>query len=93
MDVLKAIKARHSERDFLPDPAPEDLLMRIMEAAIHSPSGGNGQPWEVFIASGSTIEKIRTAHQERARSGTGAPTRPSTLGGPPPAPDFIQQRM
>jgi nitroreductase len=86
MDVLEAIQARHSVRDFASKPVPKDIIMKIMEAATRSPSGGNGQPWEIFIASGATIENIRTAYQERAQ-------RPGGLGGPPPLPAFIQERM
>ena len=86
MDVLEAIQARHSVRDFASTPVPKDIIMKIMEAATRSPSGGNGQPWEIFIASGAAIENIRTAYQERAQRGGGP-------AGPPPQPAFIQERM
>jgi nitroreductase len=84
MDVLEAIQARHSVRDFLSTPVPKDTIMEIMAAATRSPSGGNGQPWEIFVASGATIERIRTAYQQRAQG---------QAGGPPPGPAFIQERM
>lgn len=80
MDVLEAIQARHSVRDFLPTPVPKDVIMKIMEVATRAPSGGNGQPWEIFVASGATMEAIRRAHQERAQGPAGRP------GGPPPTP-------
>jgi nitroreductase len=67
--------------------------MEIMAAALRSPSGGNGQPWEVFVASGATLEVIRQAYQERARgagSGPGGP--PGGPGGSPP-PAYVQERM
>jgi nitroreductase len=86
MDVLAAIQARHSVRDFTAKPVPKDIIMKIMEVATLSPSSGNGQPWEIFIACGATIENIRTAYLERARQG-GGPL------GPPPMPAFIQERM
>jgi len=88
MDILEAIQARHSVRDFLAKPVPQDTVMQILEAAARSPSGGNGQPWEVFVASGGTLETIRKAYQERAQA---AGSRPP--GGPPAVPDFIRQRM
>jgi len=90
MDVIEAIRARHSVRDFSSKPVPKDTVMKILEAATLSPSGGNGQPWEVFVASGATLEKIRKVYQERAQSGTGGPGGP---GGPPPRPAYIQERM
>jgi nitroreductase len=88
MDVIEAILARHSVRDFSSRPVPKETVMKIMEAAIKSPSGGNGQPWEVFIASGATLERIREIYQERSKSGTGGGP-----GGRPPLPAFMQERM
>ena len=92
MDILDAIQARHSVRAFLSKPVPRDIVMKIMAAATRSPSGGNGQPWEIFIASGATIETIRLAYQERARAASAGPGGPATLP-PPPQPAFIQERM
>ncbi|MBN1189493.1 MAG: nitroreductase [Dehalococcoidales bacterium] len=89
MEVIEAILERHSVRDFSSKPVPREMIMKIMEAAIYSPSGGNGQPWEVFIASGKTMERIRKEYLARFQSGSGGP--PS--GGPPPQPAFIQERM
>ena len=88
MDILEAIQTRHSVRDFLPTPVPKDIVMKIMEAATRSPSGGNGQPWEIFIAGGSTLEKIRQVVLERARNAPPVPVAP-----PPPPPAFIQERF
>jgi len=87
MDILEAIQARHSVRDFVSRPVPQDIIMKIMEAATRSPSGGNGQPWEIFIASGATMENIRAAYQERAKAQVGGPPAP------PPLPACIQERM
>ena len=89
MDILEAIQARHSVRDFLSKPVPKDIIMEIMAAAIRSPSGGNGQPWEIFVASGATMENIRKVYQERAQGQAGGPAGPV----PPPLPAFIQERM
>ena len=89
MDVLEAIQARHSVRDFLSKPVPKDIIMEIVAAATRSPSGGNGQPWEIFVASGATMENIRQAYQERAQGQAGGAARPV----PPPLPAFIRERM
>jgi nitroreductase len=96
MDVIEAILARHSVRDFSSKPVAKETLMKILEVATRSPSAGNGQPWEVFVASGATIEKIRKKYQERSQSGARGPGRPGgpgAPGGPPPQPAFIQERM
>ncbi len=96
MDVIEAILARHSVRDFSPRPVAKETVMKILETATRSPSGGNSQPWEVFVASGATIEKIRKMYQERSQGGAGGsgrPGGPGGSGGPPPQPAFIQERM
>jgi nitroreductase len=87
MDVIEAILARHSVRDFSPKLVPRETVMKILEAAIRSPSGGNSQPWEVFVASGTALEKIRKIYQERSQSGIRGP------GGPPPQLPHHQERM
>jgi nitroreductase len=89
MEVIEAILARHSVRDFSSRPVPRETVMKILEVATRSPSGGNGQPWEVFVASGATIEMIRRVYQERFQSGPGGPPP----AGPPSQPAFIQERM
>ena len=94
MDILEAIQTRHSVRDFLNKPVPKDTVMKIMEAATHSPSGGNGQPWEIFIASGATLEHIRQVVLERTALAAAAPAEPAATPPPPPAPMTIfQQRF
>jgi nitroreductase len=96
MDVIEAILKRSSVRDFSSKPVPNETAMKIFEAAIRSPSGGNAQPWEVFVASGATLERIRKVHRERFEAGTvssQSPTASSGAGGQPPQPKYIQERM
>jgi len=94
MDVIEAILARHSVRDFTSKPVPKETVMKILEVATRSPSGGNAQPWEVFVATGATLERIRNVFQERAKSGPSGPGGPPRgPGGPPPQPVYIQERM
>ncbi len=87
MNVIEAILTRHSVRDFGSMPVPKETIVKILEAAIRSPSGGNSQPWEVFVASGAALERIRSLYQERARTGVRGP------GGPLPQLPQHQERM
>ncbi len=95
MDVIDAIMARTSVRDFSSKAVPKETVMKIFEAAVRSPSGGNAQPWEVFVATGKTLEKIRGIYQERYKASrtTPSPSASPAAGGPPPQPPYIQQRM
>ncbi|MGQ9513980.1 MAG: nitroreductase family protein [Thermoproteota archaeon] len=49
MDVYKAISVRRSIRKYKPDPIPEDVLLKILEAARLAPSAGNRQPWRFVV--------------------------------------------
>ncbi len=93
MDVVEAILARRSVRDFLSKPVPRETVMKILEAATRSPSGGNAQPWEIFVAAGATLERIRKVYLERYHGMAGSPGRPAGPGGPPSQPAYIQERM
>ncbi len=92
MDAIEAILARYSVRNFSSKPVSKGTVMKILEVATRSPSGSNGQPWEVFVASGAVIERIRKTYQELSQGGTGSTARPATSSGPP-RPAYILERM
>ena len=43
------VEARRTVRDFLPDPVPDEVLARALEAARLAPSSSNLQPWEFIV--------------------------------------------
>jgi nitroreductase len=49
MDVKEVIQLRHSVRDFLPDPVPDEVLAEMLEAARQAPSAQNRQPWRFIV--------------------------------------------
>jgi nitroreductase len=92
MDVIQAIYDRYSARDFKSDPVPRETLVNIMEAALRSPSAGNGQPWQIYVAGGSVVEKITRAYLERFTQDI--PGKPEMAGLPPnQSPQVMQDRM
>lgn len=72
MNVIQAINERHSTRAFLPAPVEKEKLIAVLEAAICTPSWGNSQPWEVFIATGDTLDRIKNGYQEKYADKTAA---------------------
>ncbi|MBA4397537.1 MAG: nitroreductase [Syntrophus sp. (in: bacteria)] len=62
MDVFTAIKERRSCRKFLPDAVGEDLIEKILEAAVWAPSPANNQPWDFIVITSPDIKK--TIHDE-----------------------------
>ncbi len=59
MNVIDALKQRHSVRQFKSDPIPDAVLTRILEAANNAPSNCNAQPYKIAIAQGDVIEALR----------------------------------
>ena len=53
------MKERHSCRKFQSKPIPEEILKDIITISLDSPSWCNSQPWNIYVASGKTMEEIR----------------------------------
>jgi nitroreductase len=59
MEFYEVIRTRRSIREFKPDPVPDNVLKRVLEAARIAPSGSNRQPWKfILIKDKETKEKI-----------------------------------
>ncbi|MCS6924260.1 MAG: nitroreductase family protein [Candidatus Binatia bacterium] len=49
IELYEAMRTLRAVRRLRPDPIPDDVLRRILEAATWAPSGGNRQPWRVIV--------------------------------------------
>ena len=49
MDVREALYTTRAMRRVRPDPIPEPVQARILDAAIRAPSGGNSQDWRFLL--------------------------------------------
>ena len=47
--LFEAIYSARSLRRLKPDPVPEELITRVLDAAIRAPSGGNAQSWAFVV--------------------------------------------
>lgn len=80
MNVSEALYGRHAIRAFLPKPVEKDKFLTVLEAAGQTPSWGNSQPWEVFIATGETLARIKKGYLEKYAAKAGfAPETPRPL--------------
>ena len=59
MDVTTAIQARISARDFLADPVADATLRQLLVDASYAPSGGNLQPWRIYVVNGESMARLR----------------------------------
>lgn len=90
MDVTQALKSRYTCRGFKPTPVPKETLMEILDAANRAPSWADTQPWEVYVASGDALERLRKAHLDIFA--TGAAPHPD-LPAPTQWPPALKKRM
>ncbi|SFS92434.1 5,6-dimethylbenzimidazole synthase [Marininema halotolerans] len=61
----RILRARRDIRHFRPDPVPEDMLARILEAAHYAPSVGFKQPWNfILIRSMEVRSQIKNLFEE-----------------------------
>ena len=49
MDVFNCIRTRRTVRDFKPDPVPDAIIHKILQAARWAPSSSNTQPWHFIV--------------------------------------------
>jgi len=58
-DILDVISTRKSIRRYKPDPIPDEILFKVLEAARWAPTGENYQPWRfIVIKNQETKNKI-----------------------------------
>ena len=61
MDVFDCIRSRPAVRSFRPDPIPEQIVKKILEAGRQAHSQRNRQPWRfVTIQKPETLKQIGT---------------------------------
>jgi nitroreductase len=49
MEFAKLIRTRYSVRAYRPDPVPDDMLARVLEAARLAPTAANRQPFRLIV--------------------------------------------
>jgi nitroreductase len=69
MNVIDALKTRHSTRAFLDKPVPDATIIEILEAARLAPSGVNTQPWQVAVLTGNAKSRLQAKLSQAFESG------------------------
>ena len=49
MEVFNCIRTRRTVRDFKPDPVPDAIIHKMLQAARWAPSSSNTQPWHFIV--------------------------------------------
>ena len=73
MDFFEVIKKRRSIRKYKPDPIPDTVLNKILDAGRIAPSAKNYQPWRFIVVKDPGIKKqIAIASRNQHFVGEGA---------------------
>ncbi len=71
--VYRAIHERRDVRShFLPDPVPDCVLARVLDAAHHAPSVGFMQPWDFIVIRDEDVRRAVQGNFEAANARAGA---------------------
>jgi nitroreductase len=60
--LLDMIRSRRSVRRYLPDPVPDEVLQKILEAGRWAPSANNQQPWAFIVVQDEQIRAQVAKH-------------------------------
>lgn len=91
-EILYSLRAM---RRLKPDPVPESLVWKIVEAGTCAPSGGNSQPWRFVVIQDPVLKAFIQERYQRAwdvylqANLTAAATRPA----PPPTEAEARARL
>ena len=61
MSTSQSLFDRRSIRTFLDAPVKVEMVTAIIEAARHTSSSSNMQPWRLYAMTGSDLDRLRTA--------------------------------
>jgi len=57
-DILEVIRTRKSIRRYKADPIPDEILVKVLEAARWAPTGENYQPWRLIVIRNSETKEM-----------------------------------
>ena len=64
MDVSEAVDSRKSIRAFLDKAVDDSLIKELLEKTSSSASGGNLQPWQIYVINGDTMNSFHKFQSE-----------------------------
>lgn len=70
MNVSEAMQARKSIRNFLDTPVDDEMIRTLLTKAARAASGGNLQPWRVYIVNGEVRTRFVRLMETRAERET-----------------------
>ena len=84
-NVFDIMKTTRAMRRLKPDPVPDELIVKILDAAIRAPNGGNSQTWHFVVVKDVNIKKAVQVWYKKALDEVIGPRYASSP--PPPGSD------
>jgi nitroreductase len=66
VDLCEVMATTRSMRRLKPDPVPDELIRKLLEAGTYAPSGGNMQRWRFLVVRDPKIKQTVGAYYKRA---------------------------
>ena len=89
-DIFEVMSTMRAMRRLKPDPVPDELINKILQAAQWAPSGGNTQRWRFLVVKDPEIKKRVQVYYKRLYDETVGPRYASSA--PPPGSDPARYR-
>ena len=63
MNIIEALRTRHSTKSFSSASVPPQMLLELIDVARHAPSGSNKNPWRfLLITKRETLVRLSQTH-------------------------------
>lgn len=82
MKVTEAVNRRKTIRAFLSDLVEDSTIAELLEVAARAPSGGNVQPWRVYVLNGDSMVRFRDHIADKRPGKPEYPVYPDSLWEP-----------
>jgi nitroreductase len=82
MDLFETMENCRAMRRLKPDPVPDDMIAKILQAGTCAPSGGNAQKWRFLVLKDRKVKEAVAAWYKKAYDEVIGP-RYSTVAPPP----------
>ena len=82
MDVTTAVEKRKSIRGFIPRSVDDAQLSELLQKAARAPSGGNVQPWRIYVVNGERMDDFKNHLADFSLSESEYPIYPPKLQEP-----------
>ena len=91
MDIIEAIYKRQSIRSFKDREVSQETVREILNISKFAPSGGNTQPWKVYVLNQNIMKKLESAILHNLDNGISE--KPNFSIYPQPMSDHLKNRV